>query len=114
MSAAPPAKPLRFAISGMSCAGCVAAVETALREVPGVTDASVNLAERTAQVSGTLQPAALIAAVREAGYDAAELREAGDEQERDRSERARYRRLFRNALAAGTFAAALMLGSPPR
>ncbi|HUM94132.1 MAG TPA: heavy metal translocating P-type ATPase [Candidatus Competibacter sp.] len=110
MSAAPPAKPLRFAISGMSCAGCVAAVETALREVPGVTDASVNLAERTAQVSGTLQPAALIAAVREAGYDAAELREAGDEQERDRSERARYRRLFRNALAAGTFAAALMLG----
>ncbi|MBK8509480.1 MAG: copper-translocating P-type ATPase [Candidatus Competibacteraceae bacterium] len=110
MPAAPPAKPLRFAISGMSCAGCVAAVETALREVPGVTDASVNLAERTAQVSGTLQPAALIAAVREAGYDAAELREAGDEQERDRSERARYRRLFRNALAAGTFAAALMLG----
>ncbi|MBL8259077.1 MAG: cation transporter [Candidatus Competibacteraceae bacterium] len=82
MPAAPPVKPLRFAIGGMSCAGGVASVETALREVPGALDARVNLAEPAAHVSGTPDPATLIAAVREAGYAAAELREAGDQQDR--------------------------------
>ncbi|MGB2971809.1 MAG: cation transporter, partial [Candidatus Competibacter sp.] len=50
MPTAPSDKPLRLAIAGMSCAGCVAAVETALRAVSGVTEAHVNLVERTAQV----------------------------------------------------------------
>ncbi len=52
----------------MSCAGCVSSVETALRGVPGVTEASVNLADRSAEVSGSAAPAALVAAVRAAGY----------------------------------------------
>ncbi len=41
-----------LAVTGMSCAGCVAAVETALRGTPGVVEARVNFAERTAQVAG--------------------------------------------------------------
>ncbi|HRD64872.1 MAG TPA: heavy metal translocating P-type ATPase [Candidatus Competibacter sp.] len=110
MPATTPTKPLRLAIGGMSCAGCVAAVETALRGVPDVVEATVNLAERTAQVVGAPQAAPLIAAVREAGYDAAELRDDDAEiEERDRAERARYRRLTRNAIAAGAVAAPLML-----
>ena len=76
---ASPAKPLRLAITGMSCAGCVAAVETALSGVPGVAEASVNFAERTARVIGATPAATLIAAVRAAGYDATELRDASDE-----------------------------------
>ena len=108
-AASSPAKPLRLAIAGMSCAGCVAAVETALRGAPGVVEASVNFAERTAQVVGAPQAATLIAAVRAAGYDATELRDAAAETERDRAERDRYRRLVRNAVVAGALAAPLML-----
>ncbi|HRF61587.1 MAG TPA: heavy metal translocating P-type ATPase [Candidatus Competibacter sp.] len=109
MSATSPTKPLRFAITGMSCAGCVAAVETALRDVPGVVGASVNFAERTAQVTGTPPATTLIAAVRDAGYDATELQDAAAETERDRAERARYQRLVRNTVVAGALAAPLML-----
>ncbi len=109
MSVTSPTKPLRFAITGMSCAGCVAAVETALRDVPGVVGASVNFAERTAQVTGTPPATTLIAAVRDAGYDATELQDAAAETERDRAERARYQRLVRNTVVAGVLAAPLML-----
>ena len=109
MSVTSSIKPLRFAITGMSCAGCVAAVETALRDVPGVVGASVNFAERTAQVTGTPPATTLIAAVRDAGYDATELQDAAAETERDRAERARYQRLVRNTVVAGALAAPLML-----
>ena len=38
-------------IEGMTCAACVARVEKALKAVPGVTEASVNLATEIARVS---------------------------------------------------------------
>ncbi|MEO8245343.1 MAG: heavy metal translocating P-type ATPase [bacterium] len=57
-------------IEGMTCASCVARVERALQAVPGVTQASVNLATEHALVEGMADPAALIAAVERAGYDA--------------------------------------------
>ena len=95
----------RLAVTGMSCAGCVAAVENALRNAPGVTTADVNFAERTAQVSGDTPLATLIQAVRDAGYDASELRDAAAEAERDAAEQAHYRRLIRNTVVAGALAA---------
>ncbi|WP_151448245.1 heavy metal translocating P-type ATPase [Lacisediminimonas profundi] len=61
-----------LAIDGMTCASCVGRVEKALKAVPGVLDASVNLATEKALVrmaSGT-SPAALVAAVEKAGYHA--------------------------------------------
>ncbi len=63
-----------FRVHGMSCASCVARVERALKEVPGVISASVNLASETAVVEydeGTAL-AGLRRAVANAGY---ELRE---------------------------------------
>ena len=68
----------RLEITGMTCASCVARVERALRAVPGVVSASVNLATETATVAivdadpATTQAAtaALIAAVEHSGYDA--------------------------------------------
>jgi len=63
----------RLSISGMSCAGCVSSVENALNRVQGVQTAVVNFAEHTASVSGDVSSDALIKAVKEAGYDAAEL-----------------------------------------
>ena len=59
-----------FDISGMTCASCVARVEKAMRAVPGVLDASVNLATERASVRGTAAPEAVAAAVRAAGYEA--------------------------------------------
>ncbi|NJM11775.1 MAG: heavy metal translocating P-type ATPase, partial [Synechococcaceae cyanobacterium SM1_2_3] len=104
-----PASPMRLAITGMSCAGCVAAVETALRSVSGVTEAQVNFAERTAQVSGSVPAAALIQAVKAAGFDAAELRDANDQSARDVAEQAHYQRLLLNTGVAGALAAPLMM-----
>ncbi|MHC0465724.1 copper-exporting P-type ATPase CopA [Kosakonia cowanii] len=57
-------------INGMSCASCVSRVQKALQAVPGVTQARVNLAERTALVMGSAPAAELVSAVEQAGYGA--------------------------------------------
>ncbi|WP_296947768.1 heavy metal translocating P-type ATPase [uncultured Massilia sp.] len=59
-----------FAIGGMTCASCVARVEKALLAVPGVADASVNLATEKATVRGNAAPGAIVAAIERAGYAA--------------------------------------------
>ncbi|HEY9198521.1 MAG TPA: cation transporter, partial [Gammaproteobacteria bacterium] len=102
--------PVRLSVSGMSCAGCVATVEDALRAVPGVTAANVNFAEHTAQVEGSMNADALVAAVRKAGYDAAELRGVADEAEKEAAEFAHYRKLLRQAAVAGAIALPLVVG----
>ena len=58
-------------VKGMHCASCVGRIESALRAVPGVARADVNLAAERATIEGHgLTADALIAAVRGAGYDA--------------------------------------------
>ena len=66
------AQPAVLEIEGMTCASCVARVERALRQVPGVQEASVNLATETAEVHtrGVLDPAVLVEAVAQMGYTA--------------------------------------------
>src|SRR3546814_7137201 len=44
------AEPVELAIEGMSCASCVGRIEKALKSVPGVLEASVNLATEKALV----------------------------------------------------------------
>ncbi len=100
----------RLSISGMACAGCVQAVETALRSVPGVHEAAVNFAEHTATVTGDAAPQTVIQAVKEAGYGAAELRSIADEAEKEAVELTHYRRQLRKAAAAGALGLPLMLG----
>ncbi len=71
--APPPDKgSLRLEVKGMSCAGCVARVESALRSVPGVADASANLALERAEVrlSRPVESDDLTGAVADAGYHA--------------------------------------------
>lgn len=73
-----PSATIMLAIGGMTCASCAGRVERALRKVPGVLDASVNLATEKAAVTvvGDVGADTLIAAVHRAGYDAAEQRSA--------------------------------------
>ncbi|NNU81739.1 copper-translocating P-type ATPase [Halovulum dunhuangense] len=62
-----------LSVTGMTCASCVGRVERALRAVPGVTAASVNLATETATIRHAAVPdlpARLIVAIAEAGYQA--------------------------------------------
>ncbi len=96
----------------MSCASCVSAVEQSLRAVPGVDEANVNLVERTALISGTASAEALIAAVRKASYDAAELKGLEDEQDKEASELAYYRRRLSQAAAAALVGLPLFVAEP--
>ena len=100
----------RLSVSGMSCAGCVASVEDALRAVPGVQQATVNFAEHTALVEGDVPVEALVRAVFAAGYEAAELRGVDDEADKKTAEFAHYRRLLRQTLAAALVAVPLLVG----
>jgi Cu+-exporting ATPase len=66
-------------VGGMTCASCAGRVEKALRALPGVQGAIVNLATEKVLVTGAgqpLDPAQLIAAVERAGYTASAPAEA--------------------------------------
>ncbi|MBP7707546.1 MAG: copper-translocating P-type ATPase [Candidatus Aminicenantes bacterium] len=112
MTSAPDPKPgvrVELAVTGMSCAGCAANVERALRKVPGVREAAVNIA--TSKATVVVDPSfagreALVAAVRGAGYDVAD--EAAEvEETRD----AEYLSLRRDVLWGGALALVIFLGS---
>lgn len=64
------ARETELRLSGLRCAGCVGKVEKALLAVTGVTEASVNLADRTARVAGTASSEELINAVESVGFGA--------------------------------------------
>ena len=76
---------LDIGIGGMTCASCVGRVEKALKKVPGVHNAAVNLATESARVTfpaASDQAAAMEAqlrrAVRDAGYEPKEAQAAMD------------------------------------
>ena len=82
---------LSLTVEGMNCAGCVAKVEHALREVPGVTEVGVSLGTGTARVhgyAGVMQKRDLIAAVTVLGYRASEKLEGQAQLDREQEMRA--------------------------
>ncbi|HEY8425617.1 MAG TPA: heavy metal translocating P-type ATPase, partial [Limnochordales bacterium] len=82
-----PLQQARLSIEGMTCAACVNRVEAALRKLPGVVDATVNLATNTGTVRyvpGAVDVAEMLRAVRGAGYEARPLEDMGDESEATR------------------------------
>jgi copper chaperone CopZ len=59
-------------ISGMTCGGCVAAVQRVLHALDGVEKAELSLADSTATVQyepSRVKPADLQAAIEDAGYE---------------------------------------------
>ncbi|RAJ97029.1 copper-translocating P-type ATPase [Aliidiomarina maris] len=72
-----PEATIELAIEGMTCASCVGRVERALKAVPGVTAATVNLATERASVRGSMGSETLVAAVVGAGYNARPIDQSG-------------------------------------
>ncbi len=102
---------LELTIRGMHCASCVSAVENALASVPGVRAARVNLATERAQVQlGADGPAVeqLTRAVAEAGYGAAPVSAAAEDEEARERER-EHRALRGRLVAAAAFGAPVAL-----
>ncbi|WP_017607298.1 heavy-metal-associated domain-containing protein [Nocardiopsis xinjiangensis] len=60
-----------YAVDGMSCGHCVDSVTEEVTEVPGVTDVAVDLEGKKVTVTseGTVDDAAVRAAIDEAGYE---------------------------------------------
>ena len=82
-----------LAISGMSCASCVARIEKTLNKVPGVASVSVNLATERAHLTldQPTSTASLQQAVADAGYEArlvqSENTAKDDQAQRDKADK---------------------------
>jgi len=88
-----PERSVDLALEGMTCAACAMRIEKVLNRIPGV-NARVNFVAETARIHyppGVTDVAALIAAVRKAGYGAREI--AGVNRDEEKARRAAaYRR----------------------
>lgn len=103
---------IALTIGGMTCASCAGRVEKALARVPGVEQASVNLASERAQVvvfGSAADADRLVAAVERAGFTATPVDDAGGTGSDD-PRAAHARREAFHALAAAGLAAPLALG----
>ncbi len=102
-------------VRGMTCASCVDHVEGALKELPGVQDAIVNLGLGTARVvyvPGVVSTSSMKRAVREVGYEAQERSEGVDALDRERQSReAEIRRQGRYLIIAGVIGLIVMTGT---
>jgi Cu+-exporting ATPase len=110
-----PTAELTLQVGGMTCASCVGHVETALRELEGVTGAVVNLATNTARVAyvpGTVTVIAMKRAIENVGYTAQERGQASDALDRERAAReAEIKRQGRYLLFAGLVGLVVMIGT---
>ena len=101
----PQVERLTLPVRGMHCAACVGKVERALTSVPGVDEATVNLATEKATV--TFDPTRtdvtrLQDAVARAGYELVEPREAaGQTRDREQSAREETQRRARSKFVVG-------------
>jgi Cu+-exporting ATPase len=109
---------LDLPVTGMHCAACVGKVERALKAVPGVTDATVNLATERARVELGPEPAALAqlrAAVAAVGYAILEeIAVTPETREREQADRAReIARLQLKLVVGAILALPVLLGGMP-
>lgn len=63
---------IQLKIDGMHCSGCASAVRRVLEATPSVTSVAVDLdaGRATVEASAGIDPASLVSAVEDAGYDA--------------------------------------------
>lgn len=59
---------MKFTVENMKCGGCSSAVQTKLEALDGVEHVKVELATKTAEVQGSVNPDLVIETLTEAGY----------------------------------------------
>ena len=111
-----PTESFSFPIEGMTCSACSTRVEKALRQVPGVVEANVNLAIERADVRaipGATRLADLADAVTRAGYGARiespAASQAQAEEEHRQRDQAQLRRELVILLVSAAFATPLLV-----
>ncbi|MGG6896434.1 heavy metal translocating P-type ATPase [Rhizobium sp. BR 315] len=102
---------IELSVEGMTCASCVGRVERALKAVPAVTQAVVNLATERATIQGSADVATLIAAIEDVGYEAKVVVAAVGETEDENAERAEKKEAERRELTRD-FTIAAVLTAP--
>ncbi|MCM0613678.1 heavy metal translocating P-type ATPase [Marinobacter sediminum] len=98
---------IQLSVTGATCASCVNTIEKALKSVPGVTHAHMNLADNTATASGQADPQALIDAVEGSGYGASVIK---DPDQADDQKQAQDRKQYRMLLIKMAVSLSLGLG----
>ena len=101
-----------FPVLNMHCAGCANNVEKTVRKLPGIVDASVNLATNTLSVSyeaDKLAPGEIRAAVLSGGYDLIIEEENLKEERREEAQHQHYRKLKMQVVGAWVFAVPMLL-----
>ncbi|MBC8186174.1 heavy metal translocating P-type ATPase [candidate division KSB1 bacterium] len=105
---------VELAIKGMSCASCVNRVESALKQMPGILKASVNLSTERASVSYVPELVNfenLAAAVKDSGYEAT-LISGTEPEDFERKEREKnYKKLFGKMVFSAIFSIIILFGS---
>ena len=103
---------IQLNIQGASCASCVTKIETALKQVAGVTSAEMNFAQRTVLINSNASPSELVRAVEEAGYNATLANADSDEaaiEEKEQADWAYYKKLMRHMVIALSLGVPLMI-----
>ena len=105
----------RIGIRGMHCASCVAKVEKALSQTPGVVQANVNLASEEALVEYLPEQAnlaALASAIASTGFEMVEQEEsAGAEKSKIEQHRDEYLALQKKLIISAFLTAVILIGS---
>lgn len=90
----------QFALSKVSCAGCVRSIEKALNADAEISDYAINFAERTATIDTEASPDHVVEVITNAGYGATLIENDEDLEARDEQQRAELKLQFGHAWLA--------------
>lgn len=99
----------QFALSKVSCAGCVRSIEKALNADAEISDHAINFAERTATIDTAASPEHVVEVITNAGYGATLIEKDEDLEARDEQQRAELKQQFEHAWLALGLGLLLML-----
>lgn len=99
---------MKLKIKNMRCAGCINSIESAIKKLPGVENASANLAHKSLDIIGNIEEKTIISELNRMGYDAI-LFDIESDEEDTQQEFIRYRSLMQKFMVAGIAGATLFI-----